>query len=120
MKDYTLRRPQGARLNNEPIQLAHRPVTRDSFGHASIGEAVPVLKVYAEVRHASASKFLNTYQGADSVGLDITFRTPATPVEYNCILWRGHVVEFATPEDVDGRGRFTRISGWYQTDNPKY
>ena len=30
----------------------------------------------------------------------------------------GHAVHFAQPEDVDGRGRILRISGWYQTDNP--
>lgn len=115
-----LRTPQGARLYNESVTLAKRSTTTDEFGHASLGEPVPVLKLYAAVRQMSAGTATNTFQQADIVGLTIEFRTPTTACDYDCILWRGHVVEFPRPEDLDGRGRYTRISGWYQTDNPKY
>jgi SPP1 family predicted phage head-tail adaptor len=113
-----LRISKGARRFNERITLAHREAYRDDFGHASIGEPVPVLDVYAEVRQTTASRTLVTYQQADEVNVSIEFRTPSAALDYNCIIWRGHVVEFSHPEDVDGRGRYTRIAGTYQVDAP--
>jgi hypothetical protein len=64
----------------------------------------------------SASKTMMTFQQADAVGLEIELRNPHVP--FNGLRYRGHEVHFAQPEDVDGRGRILRISGWYQTDNP--
>lgn len=88
----------------------------DEYGHASLGEAQDVLEVYAYVRQMSSSKTMMTFQQADAVGLDIELRNPS--VAFNGLRYRGHDVFFAQPEDVDGRGRILRISGWYQTDNP--
>lgn len=88
----------------------------DDYGHASLGEASPVLEVYAFVRQMSASKVLATFQQENAVGLDIELRNPHIP--FNGLRYRGQEVFFAQPEDVDGRGRILRISGWYQTDNP--
>lgn len=89
---------------------------RDDFGHPSFAEPVDVLEVYAYVRQMSASKTMMTFQQADAVGLEIELRNPH--VAFNGLRYRGHDVHFAQPEDVDGRGRLLRISGWYQTDNP--
>lgn len=115
----SLRTPKGARRYNDRITLTLASVTRDDFGHASVGDPVDVLDVYAEIRQMSASKADRTFQIADVVGLDIEFRTPYG-VEYNGCRWRGHEVHFSAPENVDDRGRFTRVAGWYQQDNPKY
>ena len=57
-----------------------------------------------------------TFQQTDIVGLEIEFRQVS--VDYNGITWRGHALHFATPEVVDNRGRFVRVSAWYQSDNP--
>ena len=53
---------------------------------------------------------------ADVIGVDIEFRKPE--VEFDGVTWRGHDIHFPHPEDVDNRGRYLRISGWYQVDNP--
>ena len=37
---------------------------------------------------------------------------------YNGLRWHGHDVNFSAPERLDNRGRFVRIQGWYQEDNP--
>lgn len=92
-------------------------VVEDEYGHASLGEPQDVLEVFAYVRQMSASKTMLTFQQADVVGLDLEFRNPS--VQFNGLRYRGHDVFFSQPEDVDGRGRIIRISGWYQTDNPK-
>lgn len=115
-----LRNPRGARRFNDRITLTHRTSTRDEFGHASVGDPVPVLDVYAEVRQMSASKTMYTFQQADIVGVDIEFRTPGPQFVFNGCMWRGHDIHFASPENVDDRGRYTRVTGWYQTDNPAY
>ena len=81
-----------------------------------MAEAAPVLEVYAYVRQMSASKSMMTFQQANAVGLDIELRNPH--IQFNGLRYRGHDVFFAQPEDVDGRGRILRLSGWYQTDNP--
>ena len=96
--------------------LTQAEAVRDDFGHASFAEPVNVLEVYAYVRQMSASKTMMTFQQADAVGLEIELRNPHLP--FNGLRYRGHDVHFAQPEDVDGRGRILRISGWYQTDNP--
>jgi hypothetical protein len=111
-----LRNAQGARRYNERVMLTQADAVRDDFGHASFAESVDVLEVYAYVRQMSASKTMMTFQQADAVGLEIELRNPH--VAFNGIRYRGHDVYFAQPEDVDGRGRIIRISGWYQTDNP--
>ena len=111
-----LRTPRGARRYNDRITLTRSVAVADEFGHANIGEPVPVLEVYAEVRQMSSTKTMLTFQQADVVGLDIEFRLPA--VQFDGILWRGHEVHFPTPEVLDNRGRIVRVSGWYQVDNP--
>lgn len=112
-----LRQAQGARRYNERIILTQADAVRDDYGHASFAEPVDVMEVYAQVRQMSASKTLMTFQQADAVGLDIELRNPH--VAFNGLRYRGQVVHFAQPEDVDGRGRILRIAGWYQTDNPQ-
>lgn len=115
----TLRNPKGARRYNDRITLTWRDAVPDDFGHADIGDPVPVLTVYAQVRQMSATKTAMTFQIADIVGVDIEFRTPIK-AKYNGCTWRGHDIHFPHPEDVDDRGRITRLTGWYQIDNPKY
>lgn len=110
------RNPQNARRFNYLIQLTKATVTTDDMGHASIGDSEVVLELYAQVRQMSATKTMMTFQQADVVGVDIEFRTP--DVEYDGIIWDSHEIHFPTPEIVDNRGRYTRISGWYQVDNP--
>lgn len=89
----------------------------DEYGHASFAEPRDLVTVYASVRQMSATKTMMTFQQADAVGLDIELRTPS--VRFNGLKYRGHDVHFSQPEDVDGRGRIIRISGWYQIDNPR-
>lgn len=112
-----LRQAKGARRYNERIMLTQADAVRDDYGHPSFAEPVDVLEVYASVRQMSASKTMMTFQQADAVGVDIELRNPH--VAFNGLRYRGHAVHFAQPEDVDGRGRILRISGWYQTDNPQ-
>ena len=109
------RDPQTARRFNDRITLTRSVATVDSMSHASIGVPVPVLEVYAQVRQMSATKTMLTFQQADVVGVDIEMRKP--DVVFDGVLWR-HEIHFPTPEDVDNRGRYIRISGWYQVDNP--
>lgn len=111
-----LRQSYNARRYNERIVLTYASAVVDDYGHASLGEAEPVLEVYAYVRQMSASKVLATFQQENAVGLDIELRNPHIP--FNGLRYRGQEVFFAQPEDVDGRGRILRIAGWYQTDNP--
>lgn len=110
------RDPQNARRFNDRITLTRTEAVWDEMSHASIGQPVAVLEVYAQVRQMSATKTLMTFQQADVVGIDIEMRRPA--VAFDGITWRGHEIHFPTPEDVGDRGRFLRISGWYQVDNP--
>lgn len=110
------RNPQTARRFNDRVMLTKTVATVDSMSHASIGEPVAVLEVYAQVRQMSATKTMLTFQQADVVGVDIEMRKP--DVAFDGITWRGHEIHFPTPEDVDNRGRYLRISGWYQVDNP--
>lgn len=110
------RNPQTARRFNDRVLLTKTVATVDSMSHASIGEPVAVLEVYAQVRQMSATKTMLTFQQADVVGVDIEMRKP--DVDFDGIYWRGHEIHFPTPEDVDNRGRYLRISGWYQADNP--
>ena len=111
-----LRKTYNARRYNERIVLTYASAVVDEYGHASLGEAVPVLEVYAYVRQMSAQKQLATFQQENAVGLDIELRNPN--IQFNGLRYRGHDVYFAQPEDVDGRGRVFRIAGWYSTDNP--
>ena len=111
-----LRESQGARRYNTRVTLTYSERVVDEFGHASYADAVDVAEVYAAVSRMSATKTMMTFQQADAVGLDIELRNPH--VAFNGLRYRGHDVHFAQPEDVDGRGRILRISGWYQTDNP--
>ena len=111
-----LRRTQGARRFNHQITLAKATVTTDDYGHPSVGTLTPVLKVYASVRQMSATKTMLTFQQADIIGLDIDFRS--VNVDYNCIIWEGHVLHFSQPESIDMRGWLTHITAWYHIDNP--
>lgn len=113
-----LRHPKGARRYNEPVTLTFAAATRDRFGHASEAAPVPVLGVYAHVQRMSADKTLRTFQQADVVGVEVEFRTPAVKHVWNGLEWRGHRVHTNAPEDVEGRGRYVRVSGWYTEDNP--
>ena len=111
------RDPRNARRFNDRIALTKTTTTVDAMSHASIGSPVVVLEVFAQVRQMSATKTMLTFQQADVVGVDIELRKPA--VDFDGITWRGHEIHFPTPEDVDDRGRYLRISGWYQVDNPQ-
>ena len=111
-----LREPKGARRLNDLVTLTLASVTEDDYGHPSLGEPADVLTVRAYVRQMSATKTMLTFQQADVVGLELEFR--AVAVDYNGITWRGHRLHFSQPEDVDDRGRFVRLTAWYQVDNP--
>ena len=111
-----LRTPYGARRYNERVTLTQTQAVKDAFGHPSFSEPVDVREVFAYVRQLSASKTVAMGAQMDVVGLDIELREPG--VAFNGIRYRGHDVHFATREDVEGRGRIIRISGWYQVDNP--
>lgn len=111
-----LRQPTNARRLNDRIVLTKAAVTVDDYGHASMGAPAEVLTVYASVRQMSATKTMMVFQQTDIVGLEIEFR--AVAVEFNGITWRGHQLHFSQPESVDNRGRFLRVSAWYQNDNP--
>jgi len=110
------RDPQNARRFNDRIQLTKTVATYDEMSHAAFGEPQVVLEVYAQVRQMSATKTMLTFQQADIVGVDLEFRKPE--VEFDGIIWRGHSIHFPRPEDVDNRGRYLRVSGWYQIDDP--
>ena len=105
----------GTRRYRTPITLTMASATEGELTHAIVGQALTVATVYASVRQMSANKTALTFRIADAVGLDIEFRNPG--VAFNGIIYKGHDVHFATPEDVDGRGRLVRIAGYYQTDN---
>ena len=109
-----IRQTHNARRYNTRITLTMADSVVDDYGHAKMGDPVDVLDVFAAVRQMSANKALLTFQQADVVGLEIEFRTPAA--KYNGLRYNGHDVHFSQPEDVDGRGFVTRISGWYQQD----
>lgn len=110
------RDPQNARRFNDRVILTKTVATVDSMSHAAMGTPRIVLEAYAQVRQMSATKTMLTFQQADVVGVDIEMRKPA--VDFDGLIWRGHEVHFPTPEDVDNRGRYIRISGWYQSDDP--
>lgn len=101
---------------NALVTLTRTTPVVDDYGHANIGEPVKVMDVYAEVRQMSATKTMMTFQQADVVGVDVWLRKPEA--EFDGIIWRGNVIHFPTAEDVDNRGRWLHIAGWYQTDNP--
>lgn len=109
-----LRETYNARRFNERITLTWARAVVDDYGHASLAEPEDVLDVYAYVRQMSASKTMMTFQMADVIGIEVEFRTPSVP--FNGLRYRGHDVHFSQPEDVDGRGRILRLSGWYQMD----
>ena len=101
---------------NQQITLAKAAVTTDDYGHPQLGTPQPVMKVYACVRQMSATKTMLTFQQADIIGVEIEFRH--VNVDFNCVIWNGHVCFFSQPENVDGRGWYTRLTAWYNIDNP--
>ena len=113
-----LGRGNGARRFNDVVTLTYATPTRDEFGHVALGEAAAVQTIYADVQRMSATKTMMTFQQADVVGLEIEFRSPGDSVTYNGLRWHGHDVNCSAPERLDNRGRFVRIQGWYQEDNP--
>lgn len=112
-----LRETYGARRYNERVMLTQTAAMRDDFGQPAFAEPVEVREVYACVRQLSAAKTMSLGMQVDMVGLDIELRNPG--VEFNGLRYRGHDVHFATREDIDGRGRTIRISGYYQEDRPE-
>jgi hypothetical protein len=81
-----------------------------------VGEPEKVLDVYADVSQLGASRTMMTFQQADVVGLVIQFRKPEAA--FDGIIWNGHEVHFSVPEDLGNRGRWLRITGYYQIDDP--
>ena len=110
-----IRDSRNARRYNTRITLTRSEWVVDDYGHASMGEPVDVVDVYAYVEQMSATKTMMTFQQADAVGLEIEFRKPAKP--FNGIRYNGKEVFFALPKELE-RGRILRVSGWYQQDNP--
>ena len=108
---------KGARRFNDLVTLTYAAATAGTMGHAVIGAPANVLTVAASVQRMSATKTLMVFQQADVVGLEIEFRNPGD-ITYNGLTWNGHAVQFSAPERIDNRGRFLRIQGWYQIDNP--
>ena len=76
--------------------------------------SVDVLEVYADVKQMSDSKTLLTYQLADVVGVEMWIR--ATDVTFDGCRWRDHVITVSSVEDVDNRGRWMHITGYYSKD----
>lgn len=113
-----LGRGNGARRFNDVVTLTYAAPTRDDFGHVALADAVAVKTIYADVQRMSATKTMMTFQQADVVGLEIEFRNPGE-ITYNGLRWHGHDVNFSAPERLDNRGRFIRIQGWYQADDPE-
>lgn len=114
-----LGRGKGARRFNDEVVLTYALPEAGAMGHAVLAPARDVLAVPADVQRMSATKTMMTFQQADVVGLDIEFRNPGDDVLFNGLRWRNHEVNFSAPERVDNRGRFIRIQGWYQSDNPE-
>jgi len=106
---------KGARKFNQIVTLTKSQVSTDDFGHTVWADPVTVANIWASVERMTASKTLATFQLADVIGLDIQFHNPVG-LDYNGLTYQGHDVHFATPEDVDGRGRVVRIIGYYQQD----
>ena len=96
------------------IMLTRRTSVEDAFGHQHLSEPVDVLEVYADVKQMSDSKTLLTYQLADVVGVEMWIR--ATDVSFDGFRWRGHVITVSSVEDVDNRGRWMHITGYYSKD----
>ena len=113
-----LGRGKGARRFNDVVTLTYAAPTLGGLGHAAMGETDAVQTIFADVQRMSATRTMMTFQQADVVGLEIEFRNPGDDVTYNGLRWHGHDVFFAAPERLDNRGRFIRIQGWYQDDNP--
>lgn len=114
-----LGRGKGARRCNDAVLLTYALPEAGGMGHAVISAARPVLKVWADVQRMSATKTAMTFQLADVVGVEIEFRNPGDGLIWNGIRWAGHDIHFAAPERVDNRGRWIRVQGWYQQDNPE-
>ncbi len=111
-----LRQPTNARRLNDRIVLTQSDAAVDDYGHASMGEPRDVATVYAHVRQMSATKTMLTFQQADIIGVEMEFR--AVGVAFNGVRWNGHQLHFSQPENVDNRGRFIKLTGWYHIDNP--
>lgn len=107
---------RNARQYNEQIKLVKYTDTVDAYGRSKSTAPTVVAIVPARVRQMSASKAALTFQPANIVGLDFEMR--ATVHVFDAVEWRGHAVSITAPEDVDGRGRVVRFSGFYQKDKP--
>lgn len=114
-----LGRGHGARRFNDEVVLTYALPEKGTMGHAVISKPRDVMAVPADVQRMSATKTMMTFQQADVVGMEIEFRNPGDDVLFNGIRWRQHEINFSEPERVDNRGRFIRIQGWYQVDNPE-
>lgn len=108
---------KGARRFNDLVTLTYAAASAGTMGHAVLSAPVDVKTVYASVQRMSATKSMLTFQQADVVGVEIEFRDPGD-ITYNGLKWNGRAVYFSAPERLDNRGRFVRIQGWYQEDNP--
>lgn len=108
----------GSRRYNDVVTLTYATPVAGMMGHVKLGTPTAVATVYASIQRMSATKTMMTFQQADVVGLEVEFRNPGDAVVYNGLRWHGHDVFFSSPERLDNRGRFVRIQGWYQEDNP--
>ena len=96
------------------IMLTRRSTVEDAFGHQHLSDPVHALEAYADVKQMSDSKTLLTYQLADVVGVEMWIR--ATDDSFDGCRWRGHVITVSSVEDVDNRGRWMHITGYYSKD----
>lgn len=103
-----------SRQLTSPVMLTRRTSVEDAFAHQHLSEPEDVLEVYADVKQMSEHKTLLTYQLADVVGVDIWIR--ATEVVFDGCRWRDHVITISSIEDVDNRGRWLHITGYYSKD----
>lgn len=112
-----LRQSTGARRYNDRITLMRADSIVDDFGHVSVNPPVKVMDCFAYVRQMSANKTMMTFQQANVVGMEIEFRYTAIP--FNVIEWRGKMIHFSQPENINNRNVNLRVVGYYQQDNPK-
>lgn len=100
------------------VMLTMSECSVSELGHASFSDPVDVLGVWANVEQMSNTKTMLTFQQANVVGLEVTFRNPHR--EFNGLRWRGHQVSLSYVNMYESRDRIVRVQGYYQIDNPVY
>lgn len=113
-----LGRRKGAREFDQMVTLTYSDITADDYGRAEIECSPSALEhrseCHASVVRMSANRTMLTFQLADVIGVDIRMRRPDRMP--NGIIWNGHEIHFGDPEDVDGRGKYILIRGYYQQE----